>query len=71
MSPLHLTTTKKRTALRTAMSIVLEAQEIGTLKRRNKILTLLVMSCFALSLAFLGYGFDYVWDRCYTILSMD
>jgi len=53
------------------MSIVLEAQEIGTLKRRNKILTLLVMSCFALSLAFLGYGFDYVWDRCYTILSMD
>jgi heat shock protein HtpX len=45
------------------MNIMLEAQEIGTLRRRNKILTLLVMSCFALSLAFLGYGFDYLMGR--------
>jgi heat shock protein HtpX len=45
------------------MSIVLEAQEIGTLKRRNKILTLLIMSCFALSLALLGCGFDYLMGR--------
>jgi heat shock protein HtpX len=42
------------------MSFLLEARHVGQQRRRNKILTLLVMGCFALSLMFLGYTFDYL-----------
>jgi heat shock protein HtpX len=42
------------------MSFLLEARHVGEQRRRNKIMTLLVMGSFALSFALLGYGFDYV-----------
>jgi heat shock protein HtpX len=41
------------------MNFLFEARNIGHQKRRNKILTLLVMGGFACSLGLLGYGFDY------------
>ena len=42
------------------MNLSFEARNIGEQKRTNKILTLLVMGGFALSLGLFGYGFDYV-----------
>lgn len=42
------------------MNLMLEARDVGEQKLRNKALTLLVMGCFALSFALLGYGFDYL-----------
>ena len=44
----------------TCMNFIFEAQNFGHRRRRNKILTLLVMGGFAFSLGLLGYGFDYV-----------
>jgi heat shock protein HtpX len=41
------------------MNILIEARNVADQKRRNKILTLLVMGGFAGLLALLGYGFDY------------
>ena len=51
---------KIETAPDTAMSFLLEARHVGEQRRRNKIMTLLVMGCFALSFTFLGYTFDYL-----------
>jgi heat shock protein HtpX len=42
------------------MSFLLEARHVGEQRTRNKIMTLLVMGCFALSFTFLGYTFDYL-----------
>jgi heat shock protein HtpX len=42
------------------MNLFLEAQDVGEQRRKNKLLTLLVMGGFALSFALLGYGFDYM-----------
>lgn len=42
------------------MNIFLEAQNVGDQRRRNKLLTILVMGGFALSFALVGYGFDYL-----------
>jgi heat shock protein HtpX len=42
------------------MNIFLEAQNVAEQRRRNKLLTILVMGGFALSFASLGYGFDYL-----------
>ena len=42
------------------MNLILEARNIGAQKRKNKIKTLLVMTGFSVSFAFLGYLFDYM-----------
>ena len=41
------------------MNVLIEARNVGEQKRRNKVLTLLVMGSFAGLLGLLGYGFDY------------
>jgi heat shock protein HtpX len=45
------------------MNLSLESQDTAGAKRRNKVLTILVMACFAFSFALFGYGFDYVMGR--------
>jgi heat shock protein HtpX len=42
------------------MNLLLESRNIAAQKRMNKIHTLLIMSLFSLSFAFLGYVFDYM-----------
>lgn len=42
------------------MNLILESRNVAAQKRRNKIQTLLIMSGFSLSFAFLGYLFDYM-----------
>jgi heat shock protein HtpX len=45
------------------MNLTLEAQDATGAKRRNKVLTVLVMACFAGSFALVGYGFDYLMGK--------
>ena len=45
------------------MNLTLEAQDAIGAKRRNKVLTVLVMACFASSCALFGYGFDYLMGK--------
>jgi heat shock protein HtpX len=45
------------------MNLTLEAQDTTGAKRRNKVLTVLVMACFAFSFALFGYGFDYLMGK--------
>ena len=42
------------------MNLILESRNVAAQKRRNKIQTLLIMSGFSASFAFLGYLFDYM-----------
>lgn len=41
------------------MNLIIEARNVAGQKRRNKVLTLVVMGGFASLLSLLGYGFDY------------
>ena len=45
------------------MNLTLEAQDATGAKRRNKVLTVFVMVCFAFSFALFGYGFDYLMGK--------
>ncbi|MCX6145276.1 MAG: M48 family metalloprotease [Ignavibacteriales bacterium] len=45
------------------MNLILEAQEATGAKRRNKVLTVLVMAGFAFSFALFGYGFDFLMGK--------
>ncbi len=42
------------------MNLLLESRDVAAQKRKNKIQTVLVMSGFSISFAFLGYLFDYM-----------
>jgi heat shock protein HtpX len=45
------------------LNLALEAQDATGAKRRNKVLTILVMTFFAFSFALFGYGFDYLMGK--------